>query len=86
MLVGGQGTLTPIEPTCAITWAGSAALPTASFHRGGQQHRPKPRDYRPLLTATDIPGEPRKRPIDPRLDERTPLRYPAGFGYDDSKI
>jgi hypothetical protein len=53
--------------------------------------RPKPRDYRPMLTATDIP-EPRKRDEpteprrDPRFEKQTPLEYPTGFGCDDSKI
>ena len=50
--------------------------------------RPKPRDYRPMLTAMDIPHkpdptEPRR---DPRFEKPTPIGYPDGFGYDDSKI
>ena len=28
----------------------------------------------------------RKRPVDLRINERTPIHYPANYGYDDSKI
>jgi hypothetical protein len=44
-----------------------------------------------VLTATDIPeprvrAEPTEPRRDPRYDERLPIHYPDGFGYDDSKI
>ena len=49
--------------------------------------RPPRYDPRPLLMATDIPHKRSDKPRrDPRYDERLPLYYPPGFGYDDSKI